>query len=239
MPGPTLLMKVLLGEMTFKQVHKAWKEEESMMEEKDSQPKLWWEKITLPCRRCTDLNKGKDVMKPLTAFASSQFNRTADDYWNKVVSKGADLICIKCVRNCEWIPTNIKKPRAVIPCDGCGKIRPDSWFSAEALQLWKTLSDDDIMCKSCSGEQVKHQTGNVIFCNGECQKELPEYHFMETFLVRWLAGDITEAKFARWWALEAGIPDKEAYACKHKLYITPELGSEIEYIREILSNSSV
>ena len=109
----------------------------------------------------------------------------------------------------------VKRAAALIPCDGCGKTRPGSSLSEEALHVWKSFSNDDIFYKSCIGESWKRQTANAIFCNGQCQKDMPEYHVMETSLVQWPAGDITEAKCARCWALDEDLPKDNAYAC-HK-----------------------
>ena len=54
-------MKSLLKQLSFKEIAKAWKDEEKNAELDGGEPRPWFEKITLPCRQCTALNDGKEL----------------------------------------------------------------------------------------------------------------------------------------------------------------------------------
>ena len=53
-------------------------------------------------------------------------------------------------------------------------------FDADMVQLWITLSDKRLECKICSGAKKKGRSvtkdAELVFCNGTCQREVPEYH---------------------------------------------------------------
>ena len=65
--GPQLLLKSLRGELTWKQIKKAWTEVEKKAKEKKQASAKWPLSLELPCRRCTDKNGGVEVLHPLTA----------------------------------------------------------------------------------------------------------------------------------------------------------------------------
>ena len=90
-----------------------------------------------------------------------------------------------------------KKVHDLITCDECGKSRTKVWFNEEAIQNWHScdpLNVVKVLCKQCRGERCVREEAMNIFCFGECQQKLPEFHFDEESLVRWMATDITEAK---------------------------------------------
>ena len=138
--------------------------------------------MELPCRRCTDLNDGVEVSKPLEAFTTLL---QMQELW-KSVRKGQDLCCYKCQHTLGWGVSD-----AVIPCDKCGNIKARKQFTPEMQGLWVSLSAEKLECKSCMG--IKHDTlkdAELVYCNGSCQKRLPEYHFVEKMLVDWRAQDV-------------------------------------------------
>lgn len=219
LPGPTLLMKSLLKKLSFKELAKAWKDEETKEKTTGGEPQPWFEKVTVPCRQCTHLNDGKEVSKPLNAFWDAVNCKTADDYWNKVVSKGCDLACIKCVRTMNWYPMpNFKNNQnTLIACDGCGKNRTTTWFSDADVKAWNSSASPnlrDIFCKACTGDRVEKKDAQEVHCMGRCQRSLPEFHFDEASLVRWMAADITEAKCLRCAILDDNVSQEEVYECR-------------------------
>ncbi|MEC8877902.1 MAG: hypothetical protein VX554_01830, partial [Candidatus Thermoplasmatota archaeon] len=114
-----------------------------------------------------------------------------EELWNQV-KKGQDLCCYKCQHTLRWGVSD-----AVIPCDTCGNIKKRKDFNPEMQQLWErepgrssTSKAEPLQCKFCLGE--KHGTfkdAELVFCNGYCQKRLPEYHFVGKMLVDWEAKD--------------------------------------------------
>ena len=87
--GPDLLMKVLLKEITFEEAKAAWKRIEKDKEEKDAAASgPWMLNIPLACRRCTDLNDGVEIKKPVSAFTTAQ---KPEEIWRLAISFGQDF----------------------------------------------------------------------------------------------------------------------------------------------------
>ena len=114
LPGADLLLKALCGDLSYREVRQAWKDEESKRNEDTSETKEWYEKTMIPCRRCTDKNKGQEIRKFLSAFYGFLFSHKPADYWDKVVSQGADAHCLRCKHSLGWIVSNLQKSRNFI-----------------------------------------------------------------------------------------------------------------------------
>ena len=91
-------------------------------------------------------------------------------------------------------------PKGVVTCDSCGATRARRSFDPEDCILWDSKSKDTIQCKTCKGSRVGnvHDAYSVVYCNGECQKEVPEFYFVEESLIQWKeTGLLIEARCAR------------------------------------------
>ena len=162
-----LLMQVLQGRISTAEAKKAWKAVEKAKEARSDDAEKWPFSMTLPCRRCTDLNGGVEVSKPVSAFTTAH---SYDDIWKQVVSKGQDLCCARCRHQQKWGVSD-----AVVPCDSCGELRSRRHFDPETLKLWQALSEDALVCLACKGDARRTlKDGDPVFCNGECQRQLPE-----------------------------------------------------------------
>ena len=95
----------------------------------------------------------------------------------------------------------------VIPCDGCGVIQPSSRYDAANAKIWQSLSEEDIYCKRCLGIRQRGVKIDMVRCNGECQMDLPDFHFDDGMIVeaRKVESDIT-LKCAR-----CTLKDKKEY----------------------------
>ena len=129
----------------------------------------------------------------------------------RLVPRGQDLCCFKCLHLLQW-----KISSAIIPCDGCGSIKTRKDFSAEAQRRWEALSNDVLLCRPCNGEgKQKREDGNLIFCNGACQRALPEYHFVAAMVVDWQAANLMLAAKCARCVVKDMHPSKDTeYVCK-------------------------
>ena len=179
LPGPALLLEVLEGKKTSEEARAAWKEHTDAKESKATSAGPWLTSQELPCRLCTDRNNGVEVWRNIKSF---QIAHTADDLFKKVLQKGKDLACFKCQHNhLKW--NRLRDD--VIPCDGCGQIQARCKFDSDARQLWEKCSDDAIICLQCQGKKATRKDVPLIFCNGACQREMPEFYFVEHMLLEW------------------------------------------------------
>ena len=212
LPGPHLLLQVLSGAMTTEDAKKAWKEEEKAAGDKPIVEGSWLENMQLPCRECTDRNNGVEVTKPIKSFTIAS---TEADIWSSTVSKGQDLCCFRCLHTLQW-----KISDKVIPCDGCGALKARNRFTIEGLRLWESLSTDVLLCKQCGekgkkGRHARDDSAEMIFCNGACQRYLPELHFIDTKLTDWKASDmLIQAKCARRVVRDMKPDDSYQYTCR-------------------------
>jgi hypothetical protein len=211
LPGPHLLMQVLQNEITPEEAKKAWKKAEKASKAEESTGQSWIETMELPCRRCTDVNQGVEVTKPLSAFSTSL---KLEDLWNTAIRKGQDLTCFKCAHALQWQTVG-----AVISCDSCGKIQPSKNFTPEMRRLWETLSTEKLECKKCEGESASIIKNSEFFlCNGHCKRELPEYHFIAQMLVHWQTKETKEqmlsAKCARCVVKDMKVPASTTFLCQ-------------------------
>ena len=181
LPGPGLLLDVLLGKKTTPDAKAAWKKHEKEKSEKNAAGESWLLEQTLPCRRCTDLNCGKEVWKPVSLYSVSQDPTVL---WKSVVRRGQDLICWTCRHQLQWGVSD-----AVMPCDECGSILPKKKFDDESQARWERLDTGAIICLQCQGHGTSRTNTEMIFCNGVCQMERPEYHFVQAQLSEWIAKD--------------------------------------------------
>ena len=178
LPGPDLLMKVLRGTMTTAEAKQAWKEVENAQEQK---PKDKWPfAMMLPCRGCTEKNKGKEVLKPLSAFTAK---RTVHGLWEETISKGQDLMCGRCLSGTYG---HVQRSKEQILCDICNRILRKKGFDQTGIDLWKSCSDNAVSCKRCAGETTKTRNFDfeVVFCNF-CNTRWPENAFMDAMLEEW------------------------------------------------------
>ena len=179
LPGPGLLLDVLLDKKTTPDTKAAWKKHEKEKSEKHRAGESWLLEQTLPCRRCTDLNGGREVWKPVSLYSVSQDPKVL---WKSVVRRGQDLICWTCRHQLQWGVSD-----AVMPCDECGSILPKKKFDCETQARWERLDTDGMVCLQCQGHGTSRTNTEMIFCNGECQMERPEYHFVQAQLSEWIA----------------------------------------------------
>ena len=108
--------------------------------------------MTLPCRRCTDLNGGEEVWKSVSAFSVSHKQSAL---WKDVLQKGQDLCCWKCMHQLKWKLTD-----KVVLCDHCNKIRSRKEFAPDMLKLWMTASSKAIVRSSWYMQHAKPESSN-------------------------------------------------------------------------------
>ena len=88
------------------------------------------------------------------------------------------------------------------PCQGCGQERPEGSLGGT------TRRDALFKPWTCPGCMQKD-----IFCNGACQKELPQHHFLDAMLSdRRAKGDMRSAKCVRRVVQDKHVP-RLAEAC--------------------------
>lgn len=169
----------------------------------------WITSQELPCRLCTDKNNGVEVWKPISSFESST---DTDTLFKRVLQKGQDLVCYRCTRQyLKWS----KLFDDVIPCDGCGIIQTSSKYDAANAKIWQTLGDEEIYCKRCLGIKQRGTKTDMIKCNGECQQDLPDYHFVDLMIVEARKTQSTIAlKCARCTLKEKNVDEKEKHVCE-------------------------
>jgi hypothetical protein len=190
LPGPQLLLDVLLKSLRGAEAKKAWREHEAQKKDKANEKKKGWDLFSLPCRRCTDNNAGVEVWKHIEAFGSS--SRTMATLQRDVLSKGQDLCCLKCQHHLKWIGKDSKN--IVVLCDICERGQPVTHFNVANQDMWRNYVEDVVTCKKCLGEK----DDTLHFCNGVCQRDLPEFHFVDgSTAAAQLEGDSLALKCAR------------------------------------------
>ena len=160
-----------------------WKlrDKEQDDKEKESTGQSWLLEQTLPCRRCTDMNQGEEVWKPMSLYSVSQ---DPAQLWKTVVRKGQDIVCWTCRHQLQWGTSD-----AVIPCDECGSILPKKNFDADTRARWERLDTQPTLCLPCQGQGQSRKNAELIFCNGSCKTERPEYHYVSSKLAEWIANN--------------------------------------------------
>jgi len=111
-PGPHMLLKVLLKQMTVAEAKAEWKrieKKKSQGDERTDGP--WLVSMEIPCRRCTDRNEGIEVKKPRAMFLAIG-KKTPSDIWNDTLQKGQDLCCLNCCSE-MW------EKKRTVPIVGC------------------------------------------------------------------------------------------------------------------------
>ena len=217
LPGPALLLDVLEKKITSEEAKAAWKKHQTVQKDKARVEGKWLTAQELPCRLCTEHNGGEEVWHPITAFSAAW---KEDELFTNVLRKGQDLVCFKCKHHyLKWEQRN----DLVISCDCCGKVQARMKYDDAAKQLWETFSEKPIYCLSCQGRKVGRVASKLLFCHGECQRNLPEYQFVDAMLLEWNQEE-TEllAKCARC-VLRGQNRAKqelmECQGCKEQLYI--------------------
>ena len=56
-------------------------------------------------------------------------------------------------------------------------------YDAANAKIWQTLGDEEIYCKRCLGIKQRGTKTDMVKCNGECQQDLPDYHFIDLMIV--------------------------------------------------------
>ena len=71
-------------------------------------------------------------------------------------------------------------------------------FDAGTQKLWESLSTEPLYCNDCQGVKIDRDESQWRFCNGLCQKQLPDHHFIEEMVTDWKQRDSElEARCAR------------------------------------------
>ena len=89
-------------------------------------------------------------------------------------------------------------------------------FDNDAKKQWLKLSTEPIYCTACLGTGVTRSDAELVYCNGICQRKLPDYHYVDTMLLEWQTKDAPLAARCARCVIKA--KDKEAvegtdYAC--------------------------
>ena len=192
LPGPGLLLDVLQKKIEPVDAKTAWKNYEKDKKERTASTGDWLTSQQLPCRRCTDRNNGIEVWKPISSFSTAH---NAEELFSKVLQKGQDLVCAKCIHTeLKWN----KMFDDVVLCDSCGRLQARCKYDIENRTRWETCSTDMIHCLTCLGITVRRSKAEFVFCSGECQRQVPDYQFVDDMILHWRRSDaIVEAKCAR------------------------------------------
>ena len=207
-PGPHMLLDVLLGKMSTDEAKAAWKRIEKGKKETKAAGK-WLEEMLIPCRRCTDIQGGTEVRKPLQSFVAN-ISANLDELWCKSLQRGQDLCCFKC--DVEMGQQQRHTP--VVCCDHCGRCLLRKNFTDEMLEKWASSTVDtveEVYCKECCGDGKKRSDEDWYQCHGPCKTEWPEHHFEQSILTSCVGdGSILDRKCARCRvaASEASLDDK-------------------------------
>ena len=178
LPGPSLLLDVLLKKKTALEAKSAWKAKEEAKELMPAAGKdNWLLSMTLPCRRCTDNDaSGCEVWLPVRHFTVESKPKPQAVY--ALLSQGQDLTCTRCQEQLGW-----KEPGSIV-CNKCEKRKLDDAFNDVNRTRWLNEIASHISCNSCLGIQ-QNKRDVFVWCNGYCLKELPEYWFEDAKLVEW------------------------------------------------------
>ena len=208
LPGPQMLLDALTGCKTYSECKQAWK---TLEKEQQKKPKSkvadWMTGQTLPCRRCSDASAdGQEVWKPISSFTTET---ESSKVWRQTIAKGQDLICARCVHEVR----EAKETTMTILCDGCGRMRLRSHFEDNEIDRWEKCSPGQILCKTCSGTYPSRKD-DLVRCNGlGCQKEVPEYNFIDEHLTHCRANNLVlQLQCARCWIQSPKCPRREAAA---------------------------
>ena len=193
LPGPDLLMKVLTDRMTPKEAEREWQKIVKNQQEKATSDRLWWmQKMMLPCRRCTDQNKGMEVKHPLSLFTTIS-PHDMEKIWKRVFAQGADLICFPCRHQLAKDAHTVN----IVPCTNCAQLRPRRKFQAKFLAYWDNRQEEPLRCKDCSGVGHCRSQDDMLLCTGPCHgangRLLAEHRFLETDIVQQEVGDVKTA----------------------------------------------
>ena len=93
-------------------------------------------------------------------------------------------MCFKCRQQSgEEVDSNL------MVCDECGRIKAKTSFEDGMMEKWKTLSQEAVICKTCSAQQQCISASALVRCDGAfCQgQKVPEYHFVDELLMEWQA----------------------------------------------------
>ena len=127
----------------------------------------WLHKLKIPCRRCTDVNEGREVLRPISAFTSKESSKV-DKIWREVLSHGQDACCLRCVRQLRLIRGERLGDDTNMFCEACCRSRPQEFFSSECQEIWFSSSSDTTaaVCQPCAG--VKMKTSEAVVEQIEC-----------------------------------------------------------------------
>ena len=209
LPGPQLLLDVLLGKRTYEDAQKAWKKHEKDDAKKRSVTKAWLLEQTLPCRLCTDNNDGVEVWLPLRAFTTSD---DPEVIWKRVVAKGADLACNSCRRALHWE----SRTTGAVVCDRCLAEKPERSFVLEDVKAWRAMFPGEIVCNECENRSRSRKDEELFRCSGACQTDLPAYQFPQNMLNECILNKTQDLmlKCARCVVTARNLPETETGTCR-------------------------
>ena len=70
------------------------------------------------------------------------------------------------------------KAEEIILCDKCNVIRPHSAFSDDMQRAWHAGPTEPIYCKRCRKEGKSVSKAEMVYCNGFCKADRPDYQFL-------------------------------------------------------------
>ena len=214
-PGPHLLWQALKKEITPKEAKKEWEKHEAQKATEQKAGSSWLDRITVPCRRCSDKH-GEEVVKPLRGFLIPGTS-AAKDVWHSYLAQGQDLQCFSCQRD-QWVVSKKKDGedpgKHAIYCDACNTPSPFEFFAAEDREAWQNFEHREagFICLPC--RNLKPRTGSddcvKYRCHGRdcvaeeakhrnCRKplgdrHLPWNHFIRSELNAWKKNGTVESQ---------------------------------------------
>ena len=178
LPGPTILMQVLRGDLETNGAKRLWEqvEKDNARKQKDGE---WPATMMLPCASCTRKNGGEEVRKRLCTFTSAT---KLEDMW-RTIAKGQSLECIRCYQG------RVRKiTSGIIFCETCEAYRPETAFSSGTKSTLVKGGDGLVQCEACEHgkSRVKRAETRFEHCCS-CDMLWPEAAFQAKQLQEWRA----------------------------------------------------
>ena len=131
-PGPHLLLQILQGSLTPEAAKAEWATFTKESMEAKTTGDTWIHRLKIPCRRCTDLNEGREVLRPVSAFANKDETKV-EEVWREVLSHGQRACYLRCVRQLRLIRGDKPGDDTNMLCEACCRSRPQEFFSSSRM----------------------------------------------------------------------------------------------------------